>query len=213
MNYTTTEWNNKKVILGEPELDPEQPARLVIGFHGAESTPENMLVHATRATFNNVLQVIPEAPIDAGKGLWSWWMDGPKQKETVGEFLQFTEATLASALEWAAGKASSIEVCLWGFSQGGAAALVYSLLGNQTVHRSASICGFLPEMPESDANGKNPGNILGIYGLNDDVVPSFLAEYALDEIRNQGHAVRILETQQGHEVTPENLREIALFFG
>lgn len=212
MNYTTTEWNNKKVIVGEPELDPAQPARLVIGFHGAESTPENMLVHATRAAFQNAIVIIPEAPIDAGNGLWSWWKDGPKQKETVGEFLSFTEATLTSALEWATGKASAFDVCLWGFSQGGAAALVYSLLGNQAIHKSASICGFLPEMPESASDEKNSRNILGIYGLNDDVVPSFLAEYALDEIRNQGHSVRVIETQQGHEVTPDNLREIGQFF-
>ncbi len=212
MNYTTTEWNNKKIILGETELNPSQPARLLIGFHGAESTPENMLIHATRINFSNAIHLIPEAPIDVGDGLWSWWKDGPKQKETVEEFLQFTESIIASALDWAQGKTESCEVCLWGFSQGGAAALVYSLLGNRTVHKSASICGFLPELPESLSPDRDRGNILGIYGLNDDVVPSFLAEYALDEIKSQGHNVRALETSQGHEVTPDNLQEVSLFF-
>ncbi len=212
MEYTTTEWNNKKVIIGKSEVDPAQTLKLVIGFHGADSTPENMLIHAGQLSLENTVQLFPEAPIDAGKGLWSWWKDGPKQKETVAEFLSFTDNLIESGLTLTSKKSGNCEIILWGFSQGGAAALVYSLIGAHKIHKSAAICGFLPELPEaSSSKEKSPCNILGIYGLNDDVVPSFLAEYALDEIKGQGHAVKVLETKQGHEVTIENLNEINQF--
>ncbi len=213
MEYTTTEWNQKKIIVGESEIDPSQPLRLLIGFHGADSTPENMLIHAGKLNLNNTALLFPEAPIDAGKGLWSWWKDGPKQKETVGDFLKFTENLVESGRDWASKKSDQCEIHLWGFSQGGAAALVYSLLGSHKIHKSAAICGFLPEMPEvTPATEKPSGNILGIYGLNDDVVPSFLAEFALDEIKGQGHNVKIIETNQGHEVTEDNLSKLTEFF-
>ena len=41
LSYKTTEWNSKKVILGEGEFNLESPVNILIGFHGAESTPEN----------------------------------------------------------------------------------------------------------------------------------------------------------------------------
>lgn len=213
MEYTTTEWNNKKIILGESDINPSEPFRLLIGFHGADSTPENMLIHAGKLNLNNTALLFPEAPIDAGKGLWSWWKDGPNQKETVAEFLKFTDNFVKSAQHWASEKADQYETHLWGFSQGGAAALVYSILGPHTIHKSASICGFLPELPEVTPESEKPlCNILGIYGANDNVVPSFLAEFALDEIKGQGHNVKILETDQGHEVTADNLSELSGFF-
>ena len=48
LTYKTTEWNNKKVILGEGPINPEAPVKILVGFHGAGSTPENMLVHGNR---------------------------------------------------------------------------------------------------------------------------------------------------------------------
>jgi len=48
VHYKNTQWNNKKVIVGESELNPSHPARLLIGFHGADSTPENMLIHGNK---------------------------------------------------------------------------------------------------------------------------------------------------------------------
>ena len=74
--YTTTEWNNKKVILGEVEINHEEPINLLIGFHGASSTPENMLVQGNRLKIPNTLMVFPEGQINAGDGIWSWWEDG-----------------------------------------------------------------------------------------------------------------------------------------
>lgn len=213
MEYTTTEWNNKKIIVGESDIDPTQPFRLLIGFHGADSTPENMLIHAGKLKLANTAFLFPEAPIDAGEGLWSWWKDGPKQKETVAEFLGFTENLIKSSLNWAANKSEQCEIHLWGFSQGGAAALVYSLMGSHKINKSAAICGFLPELPDATPPGDRPAcDILGIYGLNDDVVPSFLAEFALDEIKGKGHNVNVLETDQSHEVTESNLIKIREFF-
>ncbi|PIQ98817.1 MAG: phospholipase [Nitrospinae bacterium CG11_big_fil_rev_8_21_14_0_20_45_15] len=213
IQYKNTEWDGKKIILGDHGRSADSPLKLLIGFHGADSTPENMLILGNKLQLKNALTVYPEAPIDAGKGLWSWWKDGPKQLETVHAFMSYADRIIDSAIHTAKNEyqANDIQVCLWGFSQGGAAALVYSIMGNHPISKTASVCGFLPELPETNTS-KPPANILGIFGLNDNVVPSFMAEYALDECSGRGHKTDARETKQGHEVTAENLAQIELFF-
>ena len=58
--YQTTEWNNKKVILGEGSLNPREPINVLIGFHGAGSTPENMLVHGNKLSLDNTFMLFPK---------------------------------------------------------------------------------------------------------------------------------------------------------
>lgn len=214
VNYTNTEWRGKKVILGETELDQAKPINLVIGFHGADSIPENMLVHGNRLKLKNALMVYPEGPVDAGKGLWSWWEDGPRQKQAVLEFVKYASQMVDEAHRHFSEKLSgpALKTCLWGFSQGGAASLVYTLLGSHPLHRVASICGFLPEIPDETSIQPSSVDILGIYGANDDIVPSFLADHALDEMKTRGHQLTVKETKQGHEISKENLQDLTDFF-
>jgi len=212
--YSTTQWNNKKVILGESEIDIEKPVNLLIGFHGAGSTPENMLVQGNRLKLQNTFMIFPEGPVDAGDGVWSWWEDGPKQSETVKSFITHTSQFIDFAHEHYSNNFPKIKLrtCLWGFSQGGAASLTYTLLGMHSLFKVASICGFLPEFQGSEIEKKDPLHILGIFGSNDDVVPSFLADHALDEMKNHGHIVKSKETAQPHEVNAENLQDLCEFF-
>jgi predicted esterase len=213
IHYKNTQWNDKKVILGESELNPNEPARILIGFHGADSTPENMLIHGNKLQLSNTVFVYPEGPTDAGDGLWSWWMDGPRQKEAVDHFLDYTTQMVDEAHCYLRKLTDhDPEICMWGFSQGGAAALVYSLIGSHPLHKAAAVCGFLPEMPEKGSKQTHSASILGIYGLNDDVVPSFLAEHALDELENQGHRLTKKETPQSHEVNADNIADLTQFF-
>jgi predicted esterase len=212
--YSTTEWNNKKVILGGMEIDEEKPVNLLIGFHGASSTPENMLVQGNRLKLQNTLMVFPEGKVSAGDGIWSWWEDGPRQKESVGSFVTYTSQIIASAhLHFLNINPERIlRTCLWGFSQGGAASLTYTLLGPNALFKVASICGFLPELPDQAIEKREALNILGIFGSNDEVVPSFLADHALEEMKTHGHHVESKETPQSHEVKPENLQSLCNFF-
>lgn len=215
VKYSTLQWDRKKVIVGETDLDANRPIVLLIGFHGADSIPENMLVHGNKLKLENAVTVFPEGPVDAGKGLWSWWKDGPRQAETVSAFVEYASRIIDAACQHlnlflAAPK---LQVCLWGFSQGGAAALTYALLGPRPIHKAAAICGFLPELPAPSPRTNPPARIMGIYGTNDGVIPSFLAEYALEEMKNRGHdRTTIKETPQGHEVAAENLRDVSAFF-
>ncbi|MBI5428270.1 MAG: phospholipase, partial [Nitrospinae bacterium] len=200
--------------VGQTDLDPSRNIILLVGFHGADSTPENMLVHGARLKLDNAVTVYPEGPVDAGKGLWSWWQDGPRQAETVSSFLDYAARMIDAArahIELFLPSAP-VRTCLWGFSQGGAASLAYALLGPHPIHKAASICGFLPELPVAAPAEKTPAEVLGIYGLNDGVVPSFLAGFALDEMKNRGHQTTVKETPQGHELTADNLRDIGDFF-
>ena len=212
--YQTTEWNSKKVILGEDLLNPKEPINILIGFHGAGSTPENMLIHGNKLSLNNTFMIFPEGPIDAGEGRWSWWADGPKQKESVSDFLNFSFNMIVMAQDHLNSRFEKLEtrISLWGFSQGGAAALTYTLLGKHPLHRVASVCGFLPEFSEQETVSESSVLILGIFGVNDDVVPSFLAEHALEEMKNKGHNPTLKETSQGHELSEENLKELGVFF-
>jgi predicted esterase len=76
----------------------------------------------------------------------------------------------------------------------------------------ASVCGFLPEIPDQEIAVSSPAPILGIFGTNDDVVPPFLAEHALEEMKTKGHNPTLKETNQGHELNQENLMELRHFF-
>ncbi|MEK9629519.1 MAG: dienelactone hydrolase family protein [Nitrospinota bacterium] len=208
IKYQNAEWNNKKVIIGEPENTNSH--HLLIGFHGAESTAENMLVHGNRLKLENTLMIFPEGPVDAGEGRWSWWKDGPGQPKSVEEFINFTDEMIRSAASHFENR-SIKHISLWGFSQGAAASLVYALLGTQNIHKVGSVCGFLPELPSTSTNEVTT-EILGIFGQNDEVVPSFLADYALEEMKNKGHKVQIKETNQSHELNSDNLNELLNFF-
>jgi predicted esterase len=212
-HYTTTQWNDKKTIVGGTGIDPARPINLLIGFHGADSTPENLLIHGNKLKLENAILAFPEGPVETGKGLWSWWRDGPRQKETVAAFVDYARQTIDAARRYAQTTAPghAIHTSLWGFSQGGAAALVYALLGSHALHKVASVCGFLPEIHDTPANGGKPARILGIFGGNDDVIPPFLAEFALEEMKNRGHDLLARKTPQGHEINAENLRDIAEF--
>jgi len=208
IQYQNAVWNNKKVIIGEPATDKTEPANLLIGFHGAESTAENMLVQGNRLKLDNTILIFPEGPVDAGEGRWSWWKDGPSQQKSVEAFLGFADEMIQSAHNHFGNQST---ISLWGFSQGGAASLVYALLGSQRIFKVASVCGFLPELPPTNRDETSSVEILGVYGQNDEVVPSFLADYALDEMKNKGHQVQIKETSQSHELNSENLSDVCTF--
>ena len=207
IQYQNAVWNNKKVIIGEPATDKTEPVNLLIGLHGAESTAENMLVQGNRLKLENTILIFPEGPVDAGEGRWSWWKDGPNQQKSVEAFLVFADEMIQSAHNHF-GKLSTLS--LWGFSQGGAASLVYALLGAHKIFKVASVCGFLPELPSTNIDSP-PTQILGVYGQNDEVVPSFLADYALEEMKNKGHQVQVKETSQSHELNSENLLDVCAF--
>jgi predicted esterase len=146
--------------------------------------------------------------VDAGEGRWSWWKDGPSQQKSVEAFLVFADEMIQSAYNHFGNQST---VSLWGFSQGGAASLVYALLGSQKISKVASVCGFLPELPSTNTVEARPVQIFGVYGQNDEVVPSFLADYALDEMKNKGHQVQVKETSQSHELNSENLSDVSTF--
>ena len=211
--YSTIQWNNKKVILGLTDIDSNKPVNLLIGFHGASSTPENMLVQGNRLQLRNTLMVYPEGQVNAGDDIWSWWEDGPKQKQSVESFIAYTSGVIDSAQQHFLDTHPEIKLrtCLWGFSQGGAASLTYTLLGKHSLFKVASICGFLPEHPASVNDKKDSINILGIFGSDDEVVPSFLADHALDEMKGHGHQVQSKETAQPHEVNSGNLQDVSEF--
>lgn len=214
MQYTQIEWNSKEIIVGENVIDPIKPLQLLIGFHGAESTPENILVHGNRLSLQNSAMAFPEGPIKTGQERFSWWKDGRKQKETVEEFLNYCDDLIDQTHNYfkTANPKQQVQTSLWGFSQGASAALVYALLGNRPIFKVASVCGFLPEIPKPQAEKKNCAAILGIFGANDEVIPSFLAEHALEEMKKYGHQSTILKTPQGHEIRSENIKEIENFF-
>tara|TARA_Y100001960_G_C14715439_1_gene849348 strand:- start:989 stop:1636 length:648 start_codon:yes stop_codon:yes gene_type:complete len=209
--YKNTIWNNKKVIIGELDTSNDKSVNILIGFHGAESTPENMLVQSNRLKLDNTILIFPEGPVDAKEGRWSWWKDGAEQPKSVKKFVDFTNQLIQEAYDHF-NFSSSNRISLWGFSQGGAASLVYALLGSQSIYKVASVCGFLPELPPTNSESASKTKILGIFGSNDEVVPSFLADYALEEMKTKGHLVESKETSQTHELNAENLNDVCIFF-
>ena len=115
--YKNTIWNNKKVIIGEPDVGNDKPTTILKGFHGAESTAENMLVQSNRLKLDNTILIFPEGPVDANEGRWSWWKDGAEQPKSVEEFLDFTNKLIQAACDHFK-FSSPHRISLWGFSQG-----------------------------------------------------------------------------------------------
>ena len=74
----------------------------------------------------------------------------------------------------------------------------------------ADLDQFLPVLPQ-DLSKNHATEILGIFGSNDEVVPSFIADHALDEMTAAGFAVIARETSQGHEINGDNLKELSAF--
>tara|TARA_B100000686_G_scaffold349278_1_gene442282 strand:- start:301 stop:951 length:651 start_codon:yes stop_codon:yes gene_type:complete len=214
MQYILTRWSGRKVILGENVIDPTKPIQLLLGFHGAESTPENMLIHGNLLKLNNTVMAFPEGFIDLEEGRFSWWEDGPKQNKTIKDFLENCDHLIDHANEHFQKKhpGQDIHISIWGFSQGASAALIYALFGNCDTWKIASICGFLPELPHVPPNKKNRAKVFGIFGSNDEVVPAFLAEHALDVMKSYGYDSTILQTSQSHEIIEANLDELTGFF-
>ena len=214
MHYTQIQLNGRKVILGENKINSNKPIRLLIAFHGAESSPERMLIHGNRLELDNILMAFPEGLIEINEGNFSWWLDGPKQSKTVEKFLNYCDGLIEQIQDYL--KINSpkkrTKTLLWGFSQGGAAALTYALLGRHHIYKVASVCGFLPETPKIPSENKPRADILGIFGSNDQVVPNFLAEHALSEMGRYGHKMIFCETSQGHEINTQNLIKIKEFF-
>ena len=86
IQYQNTSWNNKKVILGEPATGKTEPVNLLIGFHGAESTAENMLVQGNRLKLDNTILIFPEGPVDAGEAAGVGGKMGPANKNQSKPF-------------------------------------------------------------------------------------------------------------------------------
>ena len=142
IKYTVQQWSGKKIIVGESDMQRTQPTNILIGFHGAESTPENMLVKGNQLRLSNTLFIFPEGPVDAGEERWSWWADGPKQGESVTALIEYFSNIIENTCRHMRENlnAPDFTISLWGFSQGAAAALVYALVGKHPIAKIASGC-------------------------------------------------------------------------
>ena len=138
VHYKNAQWNNKKVIIGESDLNSDQPSAPVdrfswSGLHAGEhadprqqtETEQHGLRLSRRADRcqGRALELVARRTAPEGGG---------------HSFLDYTAQIVDEAHRHLKELTDhDPKICMWGFSQGGAAALVYSMLGSHPLHKSS----------------------------------------------------------------------------
>lgn len=178
---------------GPAAADPmARPAMLLLHGHGEDPARVQPVGRALVAGDGPTL-VCPAAPHALGGGGYAWWTDDEEEP---------AEATIEALA--AAVPPGTSSLCIAGFSQGGATALVAAArLAALTPDRPLAVvvvAGFLPgtgvTLPE-----RTP--VLVVHGLDDDVVDPFHGELIARRLRRQGCDVTEASHPGGHVWTDE----------
>jgi len=198
-------------------MPPVQPKSILLLLHGWMGDENSMGVLAHNLS--------PEIAILAPRGLfvvpeggysWREIKPGTWGMASLEEFRPAADALVAFLDEWAASTGlDNTTFDLMGFSQGAAFSYTLSLLYPQRVRRLVALSGFIPQ---GGAALLTPENFSGkpvfiSHGRQDDVIPVDQSRQAAAQLRQAGALVTYCESDAGHKVSKECLREMEMFFG
>jgi phospholipase/carboxylesterase len=194
-----------------------EPCRLLILIHGWMGDENSMWV-LVRKLPPNYLVLAPRAPFPVEEGGFSWRKIGPGTWGTpsLGDLQPSADALLAFVDEWSASAGiNSAQFDLMGFSQGVAMAYVITLLYPERVRQLAALSGFFPEGGESLLSAhtvfKKP--IFIAHGRQDELISVEYARRSAALLSGVGAQIYYCESDTGHKVGKECLRELEKFFG
>lgn len=213
-NESTTLYNNGWIIkIHPPDHGPTN--QMILLLHGY-SGDENSMDVFTRSLPRDAWLISPRAPIPISTGGYSWSAlpaDSPKPAEALIEQARFLWLQIP---EWQKLMKAGEELLrsIVGFSQGGAMALLLSLLYPSQVIKTACLSGFLPEgtetlLPYSILQGRQ---YLIAHGVEDDIVPVVRARQAAQTLQARGAQVTYCENKVGHKVAASCLHSLSEFF-
>ena len=194
-----------------------KPGRLLILVHGWMGDENSMWVLAQKLPTKYEI-LAPRAPFSVAEGGYSWRevKPGTWGKSSLEDLRKAVEALLALVDDYSAsaGMADG-RFDLMGFSQGAAMAYALALLHPERVRRLAALSGFFPEGGDALLNPQKFAEkpIFVTHGRQDELIPIEDARRSVQLWRKSGALVSYCESDTGHRVSKECLRELEMFLG
>jgi phospholipase/carboxylesterase len=194
-----------------------QPARLLVILHGWMGDENSMWLFTQKLPLNYTL-LAPRAPSPVPEGGYSWRVIRPGTwgLATLEDFQPAAEDLLTLLDEWSANAGlDASQFDLMGFSQGAAMTYTLGLLHPECLRRQVVLSGFLPENGEALlAGGRLAGKpVFVAHGRKDEMIPVELARHAVKLLEAADVKVRYCESDAGHKVSKECIKELEIFLG
>jgi phospholipase/carboxylesterase len=194
-----------------------KPDRLLILIHGWMGDEKSMWVLAQDISLKYTI-FAPRGPFPVAEGGYSWRQIRPGTwgMSSLDDLHSLADALLAFVDDWSASAMIQAgQFDLMGFSQGAAMAYTLTMLHPERVRRLAALSGFIPENADAYLTAQRLSGkpIFVTHGRNDDLIPVEQARNAVEVLRKAGAQVTYCESDAGHKVSRECLKEMELFLG
>ena len=193
-----------------------KPRRLLILIHGWMGDENSMGVFAHNIS-PDVAILAPRGIVAVPEGGYSWREIKPGTWGTASldEFRSAADAMVTFVDEWSASAGlDENQFDLMGFSQGAALTYTLALLYPQRIRRLAALSGFIPAggsvlLAGKDLSGKP---VFISHGRQDDTIPVEQSRQAAAQLQLAGAQVTYCESDAGHKVSKDCLKELLTFF-
>lgn len=192
---------------------PDDATGVVIMLHGLGASAEDLAPLAGiigRPDWRFIFPQAPTRPVTVNGGyLMSAWYDILSldiERKLNTEHLQEVSTQLQALLEQQ--RQSGAKVVLAGFSQGGAVAYQAALTSPQPLAGLLSMSTYLAA-PVTIHPAQQQLRVAIHHGRQDQVVPPLLGQRAHDTLRRSGLPVQQQHYDSGHEITSEQVQDIA----
>lgn len=193
-----------------------KPARLLILLHGWRGDEKSMWVFA-RGLLSKYTILAPRAPLSVAEGGFSWREIHPGTwgMASLEELSSSAQALISFVDDWSTSAGIDAgQFDLMGFSQGAAMAYGLALLFPERIRRLVALSGFLPEYAEARLAQRLSGKLIFVtHGRNDELIPVEQARRAVALLKAVRARVTYCESDAGHKVSKECIKELNIFLG
>jgi phospholipase/carboxylesterase len=194
-----------------------EPARLLILIHGWMGDENSMWGLSQK--ISPVYEVLaPRAPFPVAEGGYSWRniRPGTWGNSSFEDLHPAAESLLAFVKDYSTSAGIIAErFDLMGFSQGAAMVYTLAILHPDRIQRMVALSGFIPENAEglffSERFSGKP--IFISHGRKDELIHVEQARRAAKLFREAGAQVNYCESDAGHKVSTQCLKEMEIFLG
>jgi phospholipase/carboxylesterase len=198
------------------QMPQRQPTRLLVLLHGWMGDENSMSVLA-RNLSPEIAILAPRGIFAVPEGGYSWReiRPGTWGQASLDDFRPAADGLIAFLDGWAA--SSGLQVAQFdgmGFSQGAALAYTLALLYPQRLRQVAALSGFIPEGGQALLVSQHLSDkpVFISHGRQDDVIPVDQSRLAATQFQQAGASVAYCESDAGHKVSKECLKEMESFF-
>jgi phospholipase/carboxylesterase len=194
-----------------------QPKSILVLLHGWMGDENSMGVLA-RNLSPEIAILAPRGIFAVPQGGYSWRVIKPGTwgMASIEEFRPAADGLVTFLDEWAASVGlNGNQFDLMGFSQGAAFSYTLTLLYPQRIRRLVALSGFIPQGGPALLNTESFSGkpVFVSHGRQDDVIPVEQSRQAVAQLEQTGALVTYCESDAGHKVSKECLREMEMFLG